>query len=234
MKYKIVLFHLLFAASALFSGCSNNQATQDVAGKATEISVGKESPDQDSRKVILFFGNSLTAGLGVDSRKIFTTLIQQRLDSLGFPYLVINAGVSGETTATGNSRVDWVIARQPVNIFVLELGANDGLRGIPTEETHKNLISIINKVQKLYPNVTIILAGMMIPPNMGPDYTTRFKNVFPKIAKEKNIKLIPFLLDHVAGIPDLNNPDGVHPNPEGHKIVTENIWKILAPELTKE
>lgn len=152
-------------------------------------------------------------------------MIQERLDSLGYEYNVINAGVSGETTASGLSRVEWVVKRQPVEIFILELGGNDGLRGIKPEETNKNLRAIIDKVRKIHPDVKILLAGMMVPPNMGQAYAEEFQKIFPKIAEEKNVNLIPFLLKDVGGEADLNLPDGIHPTPEGHKIVAETVWK---------
>lgn len=175
---------------------------------------------------ILFFGNSITAGYGLEPQQAFTSLIQQKIDSLGLKYQVINAGLSGETTASGKNRVNWVL-KQPVDIFVLELGANDGLRGIPLDETKKNLIDIIQKVKEQKPNAQIVLACMQIPPSMGPEYTKRFKDLFPEIAKQTNVHLIPFLLEGVAGEPTLNLEDGIHPNAEGEKIVAENVWKVL-------
>ncbi|MBS1749356.1 MAG: arylesterase [Bacteroidetes bacterium] len=177
-------------------------------------------------KTIIFFGNSLTAGYGVDPSEAFPALIQGIIDSLGLQYKVVNAGVSGETTAGGNSRIDWVL-HQPVDVFVLELGGNDGLRGISPAETKKNLQTIINKVRSKYPGTKIVLAGMQIPPNMGQRYTGAFKQIYPDLAKENNITLIPFLLDHVGGDPALNQPDGIHPTASGHKIVAENVWKEL-------
>lgn len=182
------------------------------------------------KKIILFFGNSITAGYQLDLSEAFPALIQERLDSLGLDYKTINAGLSGETTASGSTRVDWVL-KNPIDVFVLELGANDGLRGISTEETAKNLKIIIEKVRAKYPECKIILAGMMIPPNMGQTYTDEFQKVFPELASKYEISLIPFLLDGVAGNPELNLEDGIHPTAEGHKILTENVWRVLAPLL---
>lgn len=182
---------------------------------------------------IIFFGNSLTAGYGVDPSEAFAGLIQQKIDSLGYAYNVINAGVSGETTATGLSRVEWVVKRQSVDIFVLELGGNDGLRGLNPQETKKNLIAIIEKVRSIHPEVEILLAGMMIPPNMGEPYANEFKKIYAEIAEQKNVKLIPFLLKDVGGVADLNLPDGIHPTPEGHEIVAETVWEYLKPMLEK-
>jgi acyl-CoA thioesterase-1 len=143
---------------------------------------------------------------------------------------VINAGVSGETSAGGNGRVNWIL-RQPVDIFVLELGGNDGLRGIPLTETKKNLQTILDKVRAKYPQAKLILAGMQIPPNMGEQYTTTFKNLYPELAAKNKITLIPFLLQGVGGETKLNQPDRIHPTPEGHKILAENVWSILKSEL---
>lgn len=182
---------------------------------------------------ILFFGNSLTAGLGVDPEQAFPGLIGKRLDSLGYPYRAINAGLSGETTASGANRLDWVL-RQPVDIFVLELGANDGLRGIPLSETRQNLQTMIERVRQANPQVQIILTGMQLPPNMGPEYTAEFRLIFTDLAQAYNLELVPFLLEGVGGVPELNQPDGIHPTPEGHRILAENVWKVLQPLLRKK
>lgn len=184
----------------------------------------------DSSKKILFFGDSLTAGYGLEVSQAFPALIQQRLDSLGLDYSVVNAGLSGETTASGKNRLDWVL-EEDIEIVIIELGANDGLRGIPLTETESNLQGMVDKVQSQLPNAKIILAGMQIPPNMGPEYTSTFKEIFPKLAESENIALIPFLLENVAGIPELNQGDGIHPTVEGQKIVAENVWKVLEPVL---
>jgi acyl-CoA thioesterase-1 len=156
----------------------------------------------------------------------FSGLIQQKIDSLGLAYKVINAGVSGETTAGGNSRIDWLL-KQPMDIFVLELGGNDGLRGIPVSETRKNLQSILDKVKAKYPDAQLVLAGMQIPPNMGKTYSNEFKAVYKEIADKNGIKLIPFLLEGVGGEAKLNQTDGIHPTAEGHRILADNVWVIL-------
>lgn len=183
-----------------------------------------------ANKTILFFGNSLTAGYGIDPEESFAGRIQTRLDSLKKEFRVINGGLSGETTAGGLSRLDWFLEEEPY-LFVLELGGNDGLRGIALNETKKNLLAIVDKVQAKYPNTKIILAGMQIPPNMGQEYTEEFKAIYPAVAKEKNIELIPFLLEGVAGNPDLNLPDGIHPTAEGHRIVMETLWPYISKAL---
>ncbi len=164
----------------------------------------------------------------MDPREAFPALIQNKLDSLGLEYNVINAGLSGETTSGGDSRVDWVLNQKP-DVFVLELGANDGLRGIPLAETRANLQSIIDKVREKNPDVEIVLAGMQIPPNMGPEYTAEFRTIFPDLANTNKIALIPFLLDGVAGNPELNQRDGIHPTAEGQLIVASNVWSVLEP-----
>ena len=201
--------------------------------KPSESSITTETTSENTvetvkqgNKVILFFGDSLTAGYGIELEEAFPALIQQRLDSLGLQYTVLNSGLSGETTSGGLNRIDWVL-NQKVDIFVLELGANDGLRGIPLDQTRTNLQAIIDKVKQKNPETEIVLVGMQIPPNMGPEYTGEFRKIFPELAQQNEIPLIPFLLDGVAGIPELNLEDGIHPTPEGHKIVTENVWDVL-------
>jgi acyl-CoA thioesterase I len=181
-------------------------------------------------KTILFFGDSLTAGYGLSVDEAFPALIEKKFNKDGKPAKAVNAGLSGETSAGGLTRIDWVL-KQPVDVFVLELGANDGLRGLPVDQTEKNLQAIINKVRAKYPQVKIVIAGMMVPPNMGNDYTSKFSKIFPALAKKNGAILIPFLLQDVAGNEKLNLADGIHPNIEGHKIVAENIYKILDPLL---
>jgi len=182
---------------------------------------------------ILFFGDSLTAGYGLEVSQAFPALIQQKMDSLGLEYSVVNAGLSGETTASGKNRLGWVLEDR-IEIVILELGANDGLRGIPLTETRTNLQSMVEMVREKLPNAKIILAGMKIPPNMGPAYTAEFESIFPDLASKENVSLIPFLLENVAGIPSLNQSDGIHPTIQGQKIVANNVWDILGPMLAME
>jgi len=179
-------------------------------------------------KSILFFGDSLTAGYGLSPEEAFPALVEKEFNKSSNVVKVTNAGLSGETSAGGLSRIDWIL-RQPVDIFVLELGANDGLRGLPLDQTRKNLQQIIDKVRSKYPNVKLVLAGMMVPPNLGKEYTDQFKNIYPELAKQNKATLIPFLLEGVAGDEKLNQPDGIHPNVEGHKIVAKNITKVISP-----
>ncbi|MVM35861.1 arylesterase [Spirosoma sp. HMF4905] len=182
------------------------------------------------KKIVLFYGNSLTAGYGVEPSQAFPALVGQKIDSAGLNYTVVNAGLSGETTAGGKSRISWVV-RQPVAVFVLELGGNDGLRGLPLTATRQNLQAIIDTVRQKSPQATIVLAGMQIPPNMGTSYTKEFRGLFKELADKNKLILIPFLLEGVGGIPKLNQPDGIHPTPAGHKIVANTVWEVLKPVL---
>ncbi len=186
---------------------------------------------RQAKKNILFFGNSLTAGMGLESQNTsFPGIIQQRIDSLQLPYRVINGGLSGETSAGGSERIDWLL-NEHIDIFILELGANDGLRGIPTEETRTNLQRIIDKVKAKYPDCKLILTGMMVPPSMGGDYGKAFSAIFPALAAENGMAFVPFLLEGVAGENDLNQRDGIHPTEEGHRILAANVWQVLEPLL---
>lgn len=223
LKFRYILLLLILFGC----GQSKGEKAPD-AGAEPQGETAVENPGPE--KTILFFGDSLTAGLGLDPNQAFPALIQGRLDSLGYSYQVVNAGLSGETTASGRNRLDWVL-RQPVEIFILELGANDGLRGIPLSETRKNLEEMILLVRNKYPGVTIVLAGMQLPPNMGPEYTKEFRKIFPDLAEKHEVRLIPFLLDGVGGNPELNQEDGIHPTAEGHQIVARNVWQVLEPAV---
>jgi len=185
-----------------------------------------------NEQVILCFGNSLTEGYGLKEEEAYPAILQQKIDSAGFNYKVVNAGLSGETTSGGLGRLNWVLQSQKnIQLFILELGTNDGLRGISLKEAKKNLQQIIDTVSLKIPKAPIVLAGMQIPPNMGPEYTTKFKNIFPALAESNSIALIPFLLEGVAGDKTLNQEDGIHPTAEGTKIVAKNVWKIIQPFL---
>ena len=217
---------LLLIASIFLMQCKQN--SENTAVKTTETPVAKT----ETRKNIIFFGNSLTAAYGLeDLSKGFVGLIQERIDSLGLPYRCINAGLSGETTAGGKGRVDWVIDQQPFDIFILELGGNDALRGIQPDDGIKNLQSIIDKVKAKNPSVKIILAGMEAPRNMGNTYLKAFHEMYPTLAKKNNTLLIPFILEGVGGVAELNQKDGIHPTEAGNKIILETIWRVLKPIL---
>ncbi len=218
------IFYVLFGL-LLLTSCG------ETAKKEQEVVVEEQLADEENsaiNKVILFFGDSLTAGMGLDQENAFPAIIQEKIDSLGLEYLVINAGLSGETTASGKNRVSWVL-NQNVDIFVLELGANDGLRGVPLEETRKNLQAIIDTVRAKNPETKILLTGMQIPPNMGEEYASGFRKIFPELAKKNDVYLVPFLLEDVGGNPELNQSDGIHPTAEGQKILAENVWDVLGP-----
>ena len=181
-------------------------------------------------KAIVFFGDSLTAGYGLDLTQAFPALIQEKIKQRGWDFQVVNAGLSGETTAGGVRRIEWMLQR-PIDVFVLELGANDGLLGLPVAQAKQNLQTIMDRVRDKYPSARIVLAGMQIPANLGRDYVTQFRGIFPELAKENRVALVPFLLEGVGGVSTLNLPDGIHPTPAGHKIMAENVWKILEPVL---
>lgn len=187
---------------------------------------------RDERGVILFLGTSLTAGYGVGAEHSFPALIQQKLDSAHYPFRIINAGLSGETSAGGLRRLDWSL-QQPVDVLVLELGANDGLRGLPVDQLRANLDTIITQTQQKYPNADVLLTGMEAPPNLGPAYTNSFRKTYRELARTHHATLIAFLLDRVATHPELNQEDGIHPNIAGHKLVADNVWQALQPILRK-
>ena len=220
---------ILFLGLLTLGACKSKQDNQEQVPANTENQENLDEPIETSdEKYILFFGNSLTAGYGLEDHQSYPFLIQQRLDSLDLNYVAINAGLSGETTSGGLNRIDWILKNQQVDIFLLELGGNDILRGLELNSTEENLRGILEKVVSTYPDVQIVLAGMQAPPNMGNDYTTRFASIFPKLAEEFDAALIPFFLEDVASIPELNLPDGIHPNAEGQKIIVENVWSELA------
>ncbi len=219
--FKIKVYGILFLLATL-SACGNGENKKADTKTADSLNVSNVT----TKKTILVFGNSLTAGLGVEPDEAFPALIGNKIDSLNLPYEVINAGLSGETTAAGKERINWLL-KQKVDVFVLELGANDGLRGIPLTETRKNLQSIIDQVKAKYPDAKQIMTGMEVPPNMGSKYASEFRVIFPELAKKNNMALVPFLLDKVGGVPELNQSDGIHPTPEGHKILAENVWAVL-------
>ena len=177
------------------------------------------SPD-GTRRVIMFYGDSLTAGYGVDRDQAFPALIQARFDSLGWPCEAVNAGLSGETSAGGLRRIDWVLRRK-VDVFVLELGSNDALRGIDLETTRNHLQGIIDKVRSKYPEIALVIVGMQMPPNMGVDYTEEFRTLFPELAEKNDAALVPFLPEEERLFL------GIHPTAEGHKVVAENVWQVV-------
>ena len=220
--------------------CQSNQDSPKAPIEAQEPMTSSENenpkPSASKAELILFFGNSLTAGYLLELEQAFPALIQKKIDTLGLPYETRNSGLSGETSTGGNSRIEFVLdnLEKPLGVFVLELGANDGLRGISPEETEKSLQLIIDKVKEKYPTAHVLLCGMEAPPNMGDDFTVAFRQIFPRLSEKNQTAFLPFLLDGVAGIPELNLPDGIHPTPEGHKMVAENVWEALEPLLNEK
>ncbi|HAS43512.1 MAG TPA: arylesterase [Microscillaceae bacterium] len=229
-------FFILLFCSAIWS-CDNEakkQKKRQTDSLARRDSINKVN-ETKGKKTILFLGNSLTFGYGLDDpqENSFPALIQKRIDSLLLPYKVINAGLSGETTTGGRERINWLL-KQKVDIMVLELGGNDGLRGQSTKVMEENLQEIMDIARRRYKKIKILLAGMEAPPNMGPQYTTSFRNVYKTLAeKNEAVTLIPFILEGVGGKPELNQNDGIHPTGEGHQIMANTVWKYLEKFLEK-
>jgi acyl-CoA thioesterase I len=194
---------------------------------ASETPAAKPPP-----RTVLILGDSLAAGYGLDGAKAFPTVLQNKVKEAQLNFEVINAGVSGDTSAGGLRRIDWLLKRK-IDVLVLELGGNDGLRGQPVEAMQRNLQTIIDRTRAKYPQVQIVIAGMQMPTNFGAEYARAFQGAFPALAQKNKATLIPFLLEGVGGDPQLNLPDRIHPTAEGHKIVAENVWKVLRPVLQK-
>ena len=203
----------------------------EAVASAQSVPAPNSSALAPERKNIVVLGDSLAAGYGIDPAQAYPARLQRKIDEAKWNFRVINAGVSGDTTAGGLRRLDWVLKRR-VDVLVLELGANDGLRGASLGELKANLQAIIDRTRKRYPQAKIIVAGMRMPPNLG-DYAEKFQKVFADVARENESALVPFLLEGVGGRPELNQPDQIHPTAEGHRIVAENVWKVLRPTLEK-
>ncbi|HEX9654462.1 MAG TPA: arylesterase [bacterium] len=203
-----------------------------VVALALHASQSKSTAERGEKKTILFMGNSLAAGYGLNPELAFPALIQQKIDSLKWRYEVVNAGLSGETSAGGLRRIDWLLRRK-IDVLVLELGGNDALRGIAIDVTRKNLQGIIDKAKRAYPQVKMVIAGMQAPPNLGPNYTRQFRDLFPQLAQTNDATLIPFLLEGVGGVPELNQADRIHPTSQGHRIIAETVWRKLKPVLSE-
>jgi acyl-CoA thioesterase-1 len=198
---------------------------------SASMAAAQDGPDP-ARQTIVVLGDSLAAGLGVDPSQAFPALLQDKVNAAKLNVTVINAGVSGDTSADGLNRINWLLKRK-IDILILELGGNDGLRGLSVATTESNLQAIIDRTTHKYPAAQIIIAGMQMPPNMGEDYTTAFRQLYPALAEKNHAALIPFLLEGVGGHPDLNQPDHIHPTAEGDKIVAATVWKTLEPILRK-
>ena len=195
------------------------------ASGAVDAEVESEAPVR-----ILFFGDSLTAGYGIDPSKAYPARVQGKIDEAGLSAVVQVGAVSGDTSAGGLRRIDWML-RQPVDVFVLALGANDGLRGIDPADTRENLQSILDRVHEKYPGARLVVAGMRLPPSLGSSHTEAFQAIYPELAAANEAALIPYLLDGVGGVVELNLPDRIHPNEAGHEQVAENVWQVLEPIL---
>jgi acyl-CoA thioesterase I len=217
----------VIVALLLFGACRGNE-NSDAASRTGDSASGHSVPAAPRR--LLFVGTSLTAGLGLEPEEAFPALIARRIDSLGLPYRVDNAGYSGETSAGALRRIEWLV-RQPVDVFVLETGANDGLRGLSVDSMRANIQAIIDRVRAASPDVRILLVGMEAPPNLGTRYTSEFRKVFPELAERNGAILLPFLLDGVAAVDSLNQGDGIHPNASGSRRVAEAVWTALLPLL---
>lgn len=223
-----------FMVTVLFISCGNNTKIKESAENNEVVTQETIEANSVSTKTILFFGDSITAGYGLDdTNKAFPGLIQAKIDSLGLDYVVVNSGLSGETSAGGKSRIQWIL-NQDIDVFILELGANDGLRGVALTETKANLQAIIDAVKTKSPDTKIILAGMQMPPNFGQEYTAEFKALYYDLASENNLDFIPFILKDVGGVAALNQSDGIHPTAEGHKIIANTVWDFLTPVVTQE
>lgn len=214
----------------MFLGCNTPEPGSESAAPERSAATPAQGSERDARGVVLFVGTSLTAGYGLGAEFAYPALIQQKIDSVGLPFRVVNAGVSGETSAGGLRRIDWYL-QQPIQILVLELGANDALRGLNPADMKANLDSIIRHTRTRYPDAAIVLAGMEAPPNLGDAYTSQFRAAFTDLARTHNAVLIPFLLEGVAGVAELNQSDGIHPTVEGQQIMATTVWKAVEPVL---
>ncbi|MBF9237302.1 arylesterase [Hymenobacter sp. BT683] len=227
-QFVIITWSVLVLGACGFS--ANAQTAPAAPATRPRVSQPIAAPATSSTKRVVFFGNSLTAGYGVAPKSNLPSLIAQKIDSARLNYKVVNAGVSGETTAGGLARVGNVL-RLPVDVFVLELGANDVFRLVPVPEIRRNLQGIIDAVRRRNPKAQIVIAGLQIPGDFGPGYVTEFQSVFQSIATKNRAALIPYLLEGVGGVPDLNQQDGIHPTAAGYKVVANTVWSTLGPLL---
>jgi acyl-CoA thioesterase-1 len=229
-RHRLTLLPLLAIA---FVGCRGSEGPHRQPSPAAATTPSpRPSPTAaaDDRPVVLFVGTSLTAGLGLDPSEAYPALLQRKIDEAGLRYRVVNAGVSGETSAGARSRMGWLL-RQPVAVLVVETGANDGLRGQEPDATRANLQAILDEARKQAPPPKLVVVAMEALPNYGQEYRRKFRAIYPEIAKANGATLVPFLLEGVAGEARLNQPDGIHPTAEGQKVVAETVWKALRPVL---
>lgn len=229
MRFRVRRAILAVAAAA--AACTGGEAAPDEqdGGGGSAVSAAVTEKRADARRIV-FIGTSLTAGLGLPPEEAYPALIQERIDAAGLNYTVDNRGVSGETSAGARERVGWML-REPADVYVIETGANDGLRGLGVDAMRANIQAIIDTIRAAAPEAKIFLAAMEAPPNLGADYTTAFRRVYPELAVENDVELIPFLLDGVVADPVYNQGDGIHPNAAGARIVADNVWRAVEGEL---
>jgi acyl-CoA thioesterase-1 len=232
MVKAVSLYGYGMVAVALAAACSAQGEAKGAVGDSTLAAPIEAVPTEDTRPVVLFVGTSLTAGYGLDPRQAYPAVVQTKIDSAGFDYQVVNAGVSGQTSAGARNSIDWLL-RRPVAVLVIETGANDGLRGIDPAELRGNIEAIVTRARAQEPPPSIILVGMEAPPNLGQRYASGFRAVYGDVAQEHGVGLIPFLLDGVAGIDSLNQADGIHPTPAGQRILAGHVWDVLGPVLAQ-
>jgi acyl-CoA thioesterase I len=217
-------------APAGYRGMDGSAATSDVPDDAGVAPAAIAPAGVSPARTIVVVGTSLTAGYGVGEELAYPAVLQATIDSAGLPFEVVNAGISGETSAGGLRRIDWSL-QQPVDVLILELGANDGLRALDPDAMRANLDAILTRTSERYPDADLLILGMEAPPNLGQAYATRFRQVFRDIARKHDAALVPFLLEGVAGNPALNLEDGIHPSPGGHRIIARTVWSELGPIL---
>ena len=215
------MFGLIASLAACEKTAPKPRVESTPAGSSTEL------------PAVVFLGTSLTAGLGLDPEQAYPALIQQKIDSAGLGFRVINAGVSGETSAGARRRVDWLL-REPVAVLVVETGANDGLRGLPPDSLRANIRAILDRARELQPEAELVLVGMRVPPNYGRDYSKQFQETYPELARAYGAELVPFLLQDVGGVGRLNQADGIHPTAEGQRVMAETVWRVLEGVLRQK
>jgi acyl-CoA thioesterase I len=215
----------MFGLIASLTGC--DQPSERPRVTPTPAGTGADRP------TVVFLGTSLTAGLGLEPEQAYPALIQHKIDSAGLDYRVVNAGVSGETSAGARRRIDWLL-REPVAVLVIETGANDGLRGLPPDSLRANIQAILDRARSLRPAPRLVLVGMRVPPNYGLAYSRQFQAIYPELARSNGAELVPFLLEGVGGVAALNQPDGVHPTREGQRVMAETVWRVLEGVLREE
>ena len=212
------------------AGVQSAAADEQARSDGRDDGAANQPPAAEEARTVLFIGTSLTAGLGVAPEESFPLLLNSRIESSDLPFRVVNAGVSGETSAGALARIDWLL-RQPFDVVVLETGANDMLRGVDPAATERNIQQIVDRIRTARPGVPIVLAGMLALPNLGQEYARAFESVYPRLAERNGLPLVPFLLEGGGGERELNQSDGVHPNADGHRVVADNVWRVLEPVL---